>query len=64
MPAAIGVLLVGFSELLAAARQYSAKYHYDIDIDQEMMAQGMANAGIRVVPGHQCGRQPFEERAE
>jgi MFS superfamily sulfate permease-like transporter len=32
---AIGVLLVGFSESLAAARQYASKYHYDIDINQE-----------------------------
>lgn len=40
---AIGVLLVGFSESLAAARQYAAKYHYDIDINQEMLAQGLAN---------------------
>jgi high affinity sulfate transporter 1 len=40
---AIGVLLVGFSESLASARQYAAKYHYDIDINQEMLAQGMAN---------------------
>ena len=44
MPAAVGVLLVGFAESLAAARQYAAKYHYDIDVDQEMLAQGMANA--------------------
>jgi high affinity sulfate transporter 1 len=42
---AIGVLLVGFSESLAAARQYASKYHYDIDINQEMLAQGMANLG-------------------
>jgi len=40
---AIGVLLVGFSESLAAARQYASKHHYDIDINQEMLAQGMAN---------------------
>ena len=40
---AIGVLLVGFSESLASARQYAAKYHYDVDINQEMLAQGMAN---------------------
>ena len=40
---AIGVVLVGFSESLAAARQYASKYHYDIDINQEMLAQGMAN---------------------
>ena len=38
-------MLVGFSESLAAARQYASKYHYDIDINQEMLAQGMANLG-------------------
>jgi high affinity sulfate transporter 1 len=43
LSAAIGVLLIGFSESLAAARQYASKYHYDIDINQEMLAQGMAN---------------------
>ena len=36
-------MLVGFSESLAAARQYASKYQYDIDINQEMLAQGMAN---------------------
>jgi high affinity sulfate transporter 1 len=51
IPAAIGVLLVGFSESLAAARQYSAKYHYDIDVNQEMMAQGIANAGAGLFQG-------------
>ncbi|MBT8363072.1 MAG: sulfate permease [Deltaproteobacteria bacterium] len=40
---AIGVLLVGFSESLAAARQYASKHHYDIDINQEMLSQGMSN---------------------
>jgi high affinity sulfate transporter 1 len=40
---AIGVTLVGFSESLAAARQYASKYHYDIDVNQEMLAQGMSN---------------------
>ena len=43
IPAAVGVMLVGFSESLAAARQYAGKYHYDVSIDQEMLAQGMAN---------------------
>ncbi len=51
LPAAVGVLLVGFSESLAAARQYSAKYHYDIDIDQEMLAQGMANTASGLFQG-------------
>jgi sulfate permease, SulP family len=43
LSAAICVVLVGFSESLAAARQYASKYHYDIDVNQEMLAQGMAN---------------------
>jgi high affinity sulfate transporter 1 len=48
---AIGVVLVGFSESLAAARQYASKYHYDIDINQEMLAQGMANLGSGLFQG-------------
>ena len=44
IPAAIGVFLVSFSVSLAAARQYASQYHYDIEVDQEMLAQGMANA--------------------
>jgi sulfate permease, SulP family len=51
LPAAIGVLLVGLSESLAAARQYSAKYHYDIDVNQEMLAQGMANTASGLFQG-------------
>ena len=51
LPAAIGVLLVGFSESLACARQYSAKYHYDISVDQEMLAQGAANAACGLFQG-------------
>jgi high affinity sulfate transporter 1 len=48
---AIGVLMVGFSESLAAARQYASKYHYDIDINQEMLAQGMANVSSGIFQG-------------
>ena len=51
IPAAFGVMLVGFSESLAAARQYASKYHYDIDIDQEMLAQGAANAASGLFQG-------------
>jgi MFS superfamily sulfate permease-like transporter len=45
------VLLVGFSESLAAARQYSLKYHYDIEGDQEMLAQGMVNTASGLFQG-------------
>ncbi len=51
LPAAIGVMLVGFSESLAAARQYASKYHYDIDVDHEMLAQGMANTSSGLFQG-------------
>ncbi len=44
IPAAIGVFLVSFSVSLAAARQYASQYHYDIEVDQEMLALGMTNA--------------------
>ena len=51
LPAAVGVMLVGFSESLAAARQYASKYHYDVDVDQEMLAQGMANTASGLFQG-------------
>jgi len=51
LPAAIGVMLVGFAESLAAARQYASKYHYDIDVDHEMLAQGMANTSSGLFQG-------------
>lgn len=51
IPAAIGVLLVGFSESLASARQDASKYHYDISVNQEMLAQGMANTASGLFQG-------------
>ena len=48
---AIGVVLVGFSESLAAGRLYASKYHYDISTDQEMVAQGAANAFSGLLSG-------------
>lgn len=51
MTGAIGVVLVGFSESLAAARLYAGKYHYDIDANQEMVAQGFANMGSGLLQG-------------
>jgi MFS superfamily sulfate permease-like transporter len=51
IPAAIGVFLVSLSVSLAAARQYAAEYHYDIDANQEMLAQGLAHAASGLVQG-------------
>ena len=51
IPAAIGVFLVSLSVSLAAAREYAARFHYDIDADQEMLAQGVANAASGLFQG-------------
>ena len=48
---AIGIVLVGFSETLAAGRLYATKYHYDVSTDQEMIAQGAANAFSGLISG-------------
>ena len=48
---AIGIVLVGFSETLAAGRLYASKYHYDVSTDQEMIAEGAANAFSGLISG-------------
>ena len=48
---AVALLLIGFSVTTAAVRQYAAKHSYRIDIDQELLAQGMANVGSGLVQG-------------
>jgi len=44
-PAALGLLLIGFSQTAGDAREFAAKHRYRIDINQESVAQGMANLG-------------------
>jgi SulP family sulfate permease len=41
--AAVGLLLIGFSVTTAAVREYASKHNYRIDINQELLAQGMSN---------------------
>ena len=43
VPAALGIVLIGFSESIGAARLYASKHDYDIDPNQEMIALGLAN---------------------
>jgi len=45
LPGAIGIVLVGFAESVAAARTYASKYGYEVDADQELIALGAANVG-------------------
>lgn len=48
---ALAVVFVGFSESLAAARAMATKHGYDIDPNQELIAQGMSCAASGVVGG-------------
>jgi MFS superfamily sulfate permease-like transporter len=45
IPGAIAVLLVGYSESIAAARSYATKFNYKVDADQEFIGVGAANVG-------------------
>ncbi len=50
-PAAIGLLLIGFSQTAADARAFASKHRYRVDIDQESVAQSMSNLGSGVLQG-------------
>jgi sulfate permease, SulP family len=49
--AAVALLLIGFSQTAGDARAFAARHHYRIDVDQEAVAQGMANVGAGVFQG-------------
>ena len=49
--AAIALLLIGFSQTAGDARAFAARHRYRIDVDQESLAQGMANVGAGAFQG-------------
>jgi len=49
--AAVALLLIGFSQTAGDARAFAARHRYRIDIDQESVAQGVANVGAGVFQG-------------
>ncbi len=49
--AAVALVLIGFSQTAGDSRSFAAKHHYHIDINQESVAQGMANAGAGLFQG-------------
>ena len=51
MGTAIGLLLIGFSVTTAAVREYASKHNYRIDINQELLAQGMSNISSGLAQG-------------
>jgi high affinity sulfate transporter 1 len=49
--AGFALLLIGFSQNAGDARAFAARHHYRVDVDQEAIAQGMANVGAGVFQG-------------
>jgi high affinity sulfate transporter 1 len=49
--AAAALLLIGFSQTAGDARAFAARHRYRIDVNQESIAQGMANVGAGVFQG-------------
>ena len=48
---AFALLLIGFSQTAGDARAFAARHRYRVDVDQEAVAQGMANVGAGVFQG-------------
>jgi high affinity sulfate transporter 1 len=49
--AALGLLLIGFSQSAGDAREFASRHKYRVDINQESVAQGMSNVGSGLVQG-------------
>ena len=49
--AALAVLLIGFSQTAGDARMFASRHGYRVDVDQETVAQGLANVGSGLVQG-------------
>ena len=49
--AAVALLLIGFSQTAGDARAFAAKHQYQIDINQESVAQAMANSAAGLLQG-------------
>jgi high affinity sulfate transporter 1 len=49
--AALALMLLGFSQTAGDARAFAAKHRYQIDVDQESVAQAAANIGSGVLHG-------------
>jgi sulfate permease, SulP family len=49
--AAVALLLIGFSQTAGDARAFASRHRYRIDVNQESVAQGMANIGAGVFQG-------------
>ena len=51
LTAAVGLLLIGFSQTAGDARSFASRHRYRVDINQESTAQGMCNVASGLVQG-------------
>ena len=49
--ASVALLLIGFSQTAGDARMFASRHNYRIDIEQEALAQGVANLGAGAFQG-------------
>ena len=49
--ASLALLLIGFSQTAGDAQAFATRHRYRVDLDQESVAQGMANLGAGVFQG-------------
>jgi sulfate permease, SulP family len=49
--AGLALVLIGFSQTAGDARVFASRHHYAIDVDQEAVAQGVANLGAGFFQG-------------
>jgi len=55
LPGALGLVLVGYAEHLAAIRKGAKTHNSDLDPDQELIALGVANIGAGLLRGFAVG---------
>jgi MFS superfamily sulfate permease-like transporter len=48
---AAGIVFLAVGETLGTGRTFAAKYHYEVDADQELLAMGAANVGSGLFQG-------------
>jgi SulP family sulfate permease len=51
LTASLALLMIGFSQTTGDARAFAAKHRYQVDLNQESLAQGVANVGSGLVQG-------------
>ena len=66
-PRRSGVMLIGVSVSTAAVREYASKHNYRVDINQEILAQGMSNVASGLFQGifvdGSLSRSPINDQA-